>query len=344
MRESRDSSIAPKIYGRSLIAIFAALALSVVVILLISDTPLTAITLLLTGAVRSELAFGNMLASAARLTIAGIAATIVFRAGLFNLGGEGQALVGGLSAAMMAMAFPNLPSLLALGLSIMIGIIAGGLMGAISGMLKTWLKVDELISSFLLSSAMLPVGAMLLGGHLKDPESYLIAAPPLPTAYRLALWMPPSRLGPMLVIAILLSLAAVLFLFYTRWGYEWRLFGMNPAFAAYGGIRVGRITVLAMALSGGLFGLAGTAALLDGGQAVQGFTSGLGWNGLAVALIARIHPGYVPLAVLAYSWLEAGTQSAIINTGFPYTLVGLVQGAVFLLVTVGTKFRGSASA
>ena len=170
-RESRDSTIAPKIYGRSLIAIFAALALSVVVILLISDTPLTAITLLLTGAVRSELAFGNMLASAARLTIAGIAATIVFRAGLFNLGGEGQALVGGLSAAMMAMAFPNLPSLPALGLSIMIGIIAGGLMGAISGMLKTWLKVDELISSFLLSSAMLPVGAMLLGGYLKDPES-----------------------------------------------------------------------------------------------------------------------------------------------------------------------------
>ena len=164
----------------SLTAFFVALGVSALMITLAADEPLRAISWLFSGAFRSSLSFGSMLESTARLTIAGLAGALVFSSGLFNLGGEGQALAGGLGGAAAAMALPNLAGFPALGLSILAGTAAGGAMGGLSGILKARWGCNELISSFLLSSAMLPVGVVLLGGPMKDTESYLIAAPPLP--------------------------------------------------------------------------------------------------------------------------------------------------------------------
>jgi simple sugar transport system permease protein len=204
----------------------------------------------------------------------------------------------------------------------------------VSGVLRSVWGVDELISSFLISAAAAPVGQVLLGGGLKDPESYLIAAPPLPAAYRLPEWWPPSRFGPVVVAAVLAVTAASVFLRYTRRGYEWKLRGANEEFARYGGIRTGMIAVGSLSVSGALYAAAGTAALMDSGQAVQGFTGGLGWDGLAVALIAGSRPELVPLAALAYTWIIHGTRAAMLHTGFPYALTGVIQAAVFLFVTM----------
>lgn len=320
--------------------ILATFSLIILVIILLTDEAWLVISWLLTGAVRSRLSFGNLLENTARLTITGLAASLALKSGLVNLGGEGQALAGGLSAAAIAMLLPNLPRIPALVLLVLVGASAGALIGSISGMLKAWWNVDEMMSSFLLAASILPLGTLLLRTKMKDAESYLIAAPPLPQGYRLAMWMPPSRFGVVFIWGMFLLITVFLFFHYTHRGYQWRLHAANPLFARYGGINTRSIVICSMGVSGALFGLGGTAVLLDGGQAVQGFTNGLGWNGLAVALIARNRPEFVPIAALVYSWLEIGTQSAMLHTGFPFILTGLIQAIVFLLITTRKQHSG----
>jgi len=322
-----------KPFFSSFAALAAAFTAALVMIFLFSENPGAAIRYMTAGPFMSPMAFGNLLESAARLTLAGTAAAMAFRAGLFNLGGEGQALAGGLAAAAVALYFPDLPRFAALPAALAAGITAGVLIGAFSGFLRNKWGVDELISSFLISASMAPVGHVLLNNLMKDPGSYLIAAPPLSENYRLAALWSPSRLTVVAFWALSLSLLSFIFLKFTRWGYEWRLRGANEQFACYGGIKTTAIALLSLSVSGGLYATAGTAALLDGGQAVQGFTNGLGWGGLAIALIAGNRPEMIPLAALAYSWLIHGTQAAMMHTGFPFALSGLVQAMVFLFVT-----------
>ena len=320
----------------SFTALAAALILALGIMSLLSDNPGAAVKYMIAGPFMNKMAMGNLIEAAARLVLAGTAASLAFKAGLFNLGGEGQALAGGLAAAAVALYFPSLPRYIALPAALAAGLSAGALIAAISGVLKVLWNVDELISSFLISASMGPVGHVLLNNVMKDGESYLIAAPPLPENYRLTLFWPPSRMTVVIIWALAVSLAAWIFLKFTRWGYEWRLRGANEEFARYGGIKTGSIAVASLSVSGLLYAAAGSAALMDGGQAVQGFTAGLGWDGLAIALIAGSRPELIPLAALAYSWLIEGTRAAMMHTGFPFALGGIVEAAVFLFVTAGS--------
>lgn len=317
----------------ALLAVGGALGVSILAILILGDNPGRSIVYLIAGPAMNPLALGNTLAAASRLAIAGTAAALAFRSGTFNLGGEGQALAGGLAVAVLALLLPEMPRMVAVPAAILAGMGAGAVVGGVSGMLKARWQVDEMISSFLLASVLLPVGHYLLSGPLKDPGSYLIAAPPLGRNWVLPSWLPPSRFGPVLLWAAAVIVLIWFFISYTRPGYQWRLRGANEAFARYGGIRTGLIAAVSMSASGALYGLAGTAALMDSGQAVQGFSGGLGWDGLAVAMIASSRPEWILPAALAYAWLSHGTQAAVFNTGFPYSLGGLVQAVVFLLIT-----------
>jgi len=314
-------------------ALAAAFVMAVLTMAFFSGNPEDAVKYMIIGPFMSPMALGNLIEAAARLTLAGTAASLAFRAGLFNLGGEGQALAGGLAAAALALYFPDIPRILAVPAALAAGLTAGAVIAGLSGFLRVKWDVDELISTFLISASMGPVGHVLLNNVMKDPDSYLIAAPPLPESFRLNLYQPPSRLSAVLLWALITTLLAYLFLKFTRRGYEWKLRGANEQFARYGGIRTGSIAVASLSVSGALYAAAGTGALLDSGQAVQGFTAGIGWDGLAIALIAGSRPEFIPLAAIAYSWLIQGTGAAMMHTGFPFALSGMVQATVFLFVT-----------
>jgi len=322
-----------KSHTASFLALAAAFIMAVLTMAFFSGNPGEAVKYMIIGPFMSPMALGNLLETTARLVLAGTAASLAFRAGLFNLGGEGQALAGGLAAAALALYLPDLPRVWAIPAALTAGLAAGAVIAAFSGFLRVKWNVDELISTFLISASMGPVGHVLLNNLMKDPESYLIAAPPLPESYRLVSYWPPSRLTAVLFWALITALLSYLFLKFTRRGYEWKLRGANEQFARYGGIETGSIAVAALSLSGALYAAAGTGALLDSGQAVQGFTSGIGWDGLAIALIAGSWPEFIPLAAISYSWLIQGTGAAMMHTGFPFALSGLVQATVFLFVT-----------
>ncbi|MCG8454254.1 MAG: ABC transporter permease [Spirochaetales bacterium] len=316
------------------IAVFIALAAIILAVLFLSNSPLYSLERLLMGPLSSPLALGNLLSDTALLCFTALGAALALQAGMFNLGGEGQALAGGITVAAVAAYLPPMSPIITVVFVLLLSFSVGALLGGISGGLKAFLNVDEMISSFLISTALLPLGAVTLTTWLNDPESSLIATRDFPSPFHLPQWLPPSRFGPSFLIALGFILLASLFIFRSWKGYEWRIHGLNPNFARYGGIHTGRISVNSMAISGALHATAGAWAVLERQQAIQGFSSGLGWDGLAVALLVSSRPQWIPIASLAYAYLHHGTESALISGGVSSSLSTFLPALVFLLVTI----------
>lgn len=311
------------------VAALAALVVVLSVILLTADRPLETLETFVLGPFSNRFVFGNLLARAALLSLTGLGVVIAFRAGVFNLGGEGQVYLAALvTTALITDA----------GSSAVMGIwgaaaVSAALAGA-SGWLKHRTGADELITSFLISAAIMPVVDYLITGPMRDRASSLLATVSVPDELLPATLLPPSNLttvglwGP-----VAIAVGATL-LFLTRFGYELRVVGANRRLARTAAIPLGRYTWMPMLLSGMLHGLAGAGLVLGiHGRSILGFSSGLGWNGLAVALIARNHPLLVIPSALFFAFLEAGSRAAVLQNRSTWELGSIVQAVVFLFVT-----------
>jgi riboflavin transport system permease protein len=319
----------------SSLTLLLALALAVVLVALLAEDPGRALVSFFALPFSNAFFLGNALRDASLLMIAGLGSAIAFRGGAFNLGGEGQAYSGGLACAVACLALPSLPGPLGATLGLAAGMAVGGAVAGASGLLRWKLGVNELITSFLVSRALLPLFDFLLSGPLRDQGSAMLATAALPAAYALPRILPPSALSLLLPLA--LCLATLVWLFYSRSlpGFKARISGQSPAFAEVAGMRPGYRLFLAMLASGALTGLAGAGAVLGSSflRCQTGFSAGLGWNAIAVALIARNNPlGVVP-AALAFAFLGSGAQCALLDSNFGLDLGALVQALVFLLVT-----------
>jgi simple sugar transport system permease protein len=146
--------------------------------------------------------------------------------------------------------------------------------------------------------------------------------------------MSPSHLNIGIFMILLLIWASHRFLYHSSTGYELRITGLNREFAAYGGIPVARYYFLPITLSGALYGLTGSLYILGTGYAtIQGSTAGMGWNGIAVALIARNRPSLILPAALVFTFLESGAQNAVVHSDFSFEFGAVLQGVVLFLVT-----------
>ena len=277
---------------------------------------------------------GNTLDRIALLLAASLAAAIAFRGGTFNLGGEGQIYAGGLAASMVLLSLHFIQTPLLLGLAALFSILIGGLIGGFSGLLKKTLGMNELISSFLLSSALIPLADYLIGGPWRDQGGTLLALPAFPQELLLPRLLPPSNLSISFVYAMLLVFCAHIFINRTRKGYEFRIAGAAPAFARYGGINSENAWIPAMSASGALFGLTGFFAVAGTfGRCHAGFSGGLGWSAIAVALIAGNKPLALLPAALVFGWLQSGSDSALLAAGLNLETSSFIQAAVLILVT-----------
>ncbi|MDR1893859.1 MAG: ABC transporter permease, partial [Spirochaetales bacterium] len=319
--------------GGLLVILLIAFAVLVVLAFLLSETPIRTLGWFFLGPVRNSYYLGNMLNSAIPLIFGGLGVSIALQAGCFNLGGEGQLYFGALIAALCA------PPLLPLGvagafLALAAGAAAGGLAAAFSGFLKIRWNTPELITTFLLSHALSLITNYLITGPFLDPGANLQSTPKIPEGFRFPLILPPSNLSAGALGGILAVILAGLFLYRTRAGYEVRITGLNPVFARYGGIDTQSRILLAMFLSGLLYGLGGGVAIFGTYHAaIKEFSSGLGWNGLAVALIARNRPrGVIPAAIL-FAWIGAGARLAMQFSDVTVEIASLVQSVIFFLIT-----------
>lgn len=320
----------PRVQARgTVVAAMAAMATIVLVILFTAERPSQTLLTFVTGPWSNRYALGNLLSRATLLMLSGTGVVVAFRAGVFNLGGEGQVYLGAVVTTVVAAVSP-LPLILAP----LAGAGAAMLLAGLSGWLRHSAGADELITSFLLAAAVSPVIDYLLVGPLRDPASSLLATPAIPEQARLERLLPPSTFNG----GVLWALGAVLMLWFilnrTLFGYELKIVGYNRRLAQYAGMSLGLYTVVPMAFSGLLHGMAGAVLVMGVHyRSIAEFSGGVGWNGIAVALIARNRPGLIVPAALFFAFLESGARAAVLRNQTTWELGSIVQAVVFLFVT-----------
>jgi simple sugar transport system permease protein len=294
---------------------------------------------LVRGSVGSLRAISETLTAATPLILTGLAVAIAFRAGLFNIGGEGQLLMGGMTAVVVGFSFPSLPWVVHLPLALIAGMIGGAAWGFIPGFLRARTGAHEVIVTIMLNYiAVLLVQFLLTTSFFQregrqDPVSKNVD--PSAALPQLLGWIDPAlRVNLGLLVALVVAFVVNWLLFRTTLGYEFRAVGANPAAARYAGISVSRVYILVMMIAGALAGLAGANQILGVlGRATPGFSGpGLGFDGISVALLGRSNPWGVVAAALLFGGLKAGGQQMQVAAGVSLDLTSVIQALIILFV------------
>jgi simple sugar transport system permease protein len=319
----------------ALITFVSAVLLTILIIIFNSPSPRQTLGAFFLGPWSSPWFLGNTLDRITLLITASLGAAVGFRGGTFNLGGEGQIYLGGLAASVVLLRFPSGADLPALFAAALAALLTGGAMGAVSGILKRKLGANELITSLLLSMGLSPLADYLIGEPWRDQSGNLLALPAFSRGRTLFHILPPSGLSISFVFALLLVLIFHGYINKSVWGYRFRIGGAAPNFARYGGIDPGRAWIPAMIMAGSLSGLTGFFAVAGTyGRCHLGFPGGLGWNAVAVALIAGNNPPALLPAALVYGWLETGSSSALLGAGLNFETSFFIQALVLFLATI----------
>ena len=324
------------------INLVAALVLAGVVVVIVGESPWVALEALVWGAFGSWDQFGYTLFYTTSFVFTGLAVATTFHCGLFNIGGEGQAMMGGLGVALACLAFDGLAWPLLLPIAILAAIACGGAWAFLPGYLQAARGSHTVITTIMfnfLAAVLLNylLVEVLIAPNQQSPQTIRFdEAGFLPYAHELLTLLGFEMGRTPLNVSFILALAAVwlvwLFLWRTRWGYEMRAVGANQAAARYGGISVNRNIVIAMTLAGALAGLMGVNEVMGSQhRLVLGFTAGFGFTGIAVALMGRNHPLGVVFAALLFGVLyQGGTELAFEIPTFTSDMVVVIQGLVIL--------------
>ena len=332
-----------------LAAVAAAFLVGAVLVLAVGDNPLSTYSLLVGSALTWPDGIGYTLFYATPLIFTGLAVAVAFRCGLLNIGAEGQLYIAAFATAWVGITFAGLSAWLLVPLCFLAALLAGGFWGAIPGVLKARFGAHEVITTIMMNFIAIALASYFTQYHYKPPGDALLQTVPIgENAHiaRLGSFIPglPERIPLNLAfpLALFACLLVYLFLWRTRWGYEIRATGANPAAAQYGGIATGRQIVLAMAISGALAGMVGINEVLGYRyRYYDSFSSGYGFTGIAVALLGRNHPVGVILASLLFgALLRGGLFVDIFTEHVSKDLVLVLQGIIILFVAAEALFRG----
>ncbi len=332
-----------------LAAVAAAFLVGAVLVLAVGDSPISTYSLLVGSALTWPDGIGYTLFYATPLIFTGLAVAVAFRCGLLNIGAEGQLYIAAFATAWVGITFAGLSAWLLVPFCFLAALLAGGFWGAIPGVLKARFGAHEVITTIMMNFVAIALASYFTQYHYKPPGDALLQTVPIGESAhiaRLGSFIPglPERIPLNLAfpLALLVCLLVYLFLWRTRWGYEIRATGANPAAAQYGGIATGRQIVLAMAISGALAGMVGINEVLGYRyRYYDSFSSGYGFTGIAVALLGRNHPVGVILASLLFgALLRGGLFVDIFTEHVSKDLVLVLQGIIILFVAAEALFRG----
>ena len=343
-----------------LIAVFFALLVGAIVIILVGEDPINVYKILFSNAISNRDGWGNVLFRATPLIFTGMAVAFAFRCGLFNIGGEGQVYVGAFLATWVGFTFTNLPSFILIPLCILSAAVGGALWAAVPGILKAKTGVHEVIVTIMMNWIAFSLTFFLVLKYKASATPEMVAAgvkqmiphteeiapaARLPRLYTILKSLNinfPShnQLNISLLIAIGIAILAYYILWKTNLGYEIRAVGYNPLAAEYGGINVAKNIILAMVISGAFAGLVAT-------NEVMGFKyrwrqelfTNLGFNGIAVALLGKNHPFGVVLAAILFGILNYG--GAIVNIytegRIPREIIMVLQAVIVIFVVISDE-------
>jgi simple sugar transport system permease protein len=318
-------------------------------LLALGANPIQAYAALLQGAFGSTNAIADTVVRATPLLFVGAGICISFRGGVVNIGGEGQFVVGGLASTVAALSFPDWPSWAIIPLCLVLGFVAGALWGAVPGLLKAYLNVNEILTTIMMNQIAVQGMNYLLRGPLMDPlqverGSFI----PQTARFSLATDLPrlvPTRLHLGVLIAVIIAILVWALLWRTTLGFRIRAVGLSPHASRRAGIRVEHYAMLALILSGALAGLGGATQVLGVGHrmvtdgSATGFTGGAGFNGIVAALFGQLHPlGTIPASVV-FGALIVGANAMQRAVQVPSALITALNGLVVVFVVSSDIWR-----
>ncbi|MFH1512375.1 MAG: ABC transporter permease [Bacillota bacterium] len=324
-----------------LIAITLALLVGAGIMALCGYDPVVCYTALFKGALGKPRAFGNMLSKAATLCLTGLAMSVAAKAGIFNVGGEGQLYFGGLAAAVVGAKMIGAPAWVIVVCALLAAMVAGGFYAWIPGILKVKLKVNEVVTTILLNSAAIYFCSFLTNGPLKTAERGISSG----TDSVLTSFAPLIRLSN-LNGSVFLAAAAAILIWYlmtrSTMGFEMKITGTNDRFARYGGIRADRLMILGMVISGMLCGLVGMIEVFGiHKRFITNLSAGYYFDGMLVAMIMRYHPFGVIVMSFFFAILTIGGSAMELSAGISGEVILIVQAVIIFFMAAEGGIRQS---
>ena len=289
---------------------------------------------LLEGSLGSFDAIVNTLVAATPLILGGLSVGLAFKAGLFNIGAQGQFLMGALGAVIVGVMLRHSPPLVAVPVSLLAGMLFGAIYGFIPGVLKAVSGAHEVVTTIMLNFIAVAIIAALVSGALKVPSS------PQPITLDVGNAALPIFIGRNghigLIYALVMAIVYGWLLFRTTLGFEIRTTGANPDAARYAGMSPRRIVILTMSAAGLLAGLAGATELLGVSHLMTAsYGTTVGFDAIAVALLGRTSPVGIVVSGLIFGGMRAGARTMQIQAGVPAELVGVIQATILFFLVAG---------
>lgn len=338
---AKDAMLVP------LLAVFTAIVVGGIVIAAVGGNPFAAYLGLFEGSFGSVKALSETAVWATPYIFAGLAVALAFKGGLFNIGAEGQLALGAVGAAWVGYALPEmlgfeLPIYIHLPLAVGAGMLFGFVWGAIPGALKAYTGAHEVINTIMMNYIALNMVSFLLNGPMKDknPLNVIARTPEIAAGARLPVLFEGLRVHWGFILALVVAFLVWWLLWKTTLGFEIRTVGLNPDAAKYAGINYKRIMTLTMALSGMLAGLAGTIEVTALNYRHElGFSTGYGFDAIAIALLGKTHPAGVVLAAILFAAMRNGATRMQFMTQIPVDIISVIQALILLFVAADAIVR-----
>jgi len=318
---------------RAVAAIAIAAAIIAAILLALGASPIGVFVALAQGAFGTWYACTDTLVRATPLIFTGLAISVSFSGALWNIGADGQLVAGAMVAGAIGPYLSAWPHLIALLIMMLAGAAGGAIWGGICGWLRARRDTNEVISTIMMNF----VAAQLLSWGVHGPLMEASGAYPTSTAIaesaRLHMFLPPTRLNWGIAIAVVLAFACYLLLFKTSIGFQVRAMGLNRRSATFFGIPIARLTIGILALSGALAGIGGAvqvSAITH--RLYEKMSPGWGFEGIAVALVARLNPIGIIAAALLFGALDNGSQAMQRAQGVSAELVSVIQALVIMIL------------
>jgi general nucleoside transport system permease protein len=324
--------------GVPLLSALAAMLVGSIIIKVSGYDPVEAYRALLQGAFGGPMQIGETIMRSTPLIFTGLAVAYGFRANLFNIGAEGQLFMGALAAAYFGLLLGGWPTWASLPAIIVLGALAGAAWAFIPALLKAKVGAHEVITTMMFSWIALYTVSWLVNGPIRGsseiPQTKLLPQSAwFPTFDQLIPGVPPSRAHLGFAVAVVLAIVVWLVLKYTTLGFHTRAVGFNPSAAENGGISIASTTIKALCISGALAGLAGVSEVLGVQHRLfDQFSSGFGFTGIAVALLAKNHPIGVIFAAMLFGALSAGASTMQLVANVPSRLIDIIQALIIFFV------------
>lgn len=337
--EKRKSLSIAALFLVPAVSFLVSLLLTGLVLLAFGTDPLATFGAMFQGAFGSKNGFSETLVKAIPLMLTGLGVALAFKLKFWNIGAEGQLVLGGIAAAWVGLFLNgNIPPSLILPATIVAGCAAGALWASLPAFLKTRLKVDETLVTLMMNYVAILFAEYLYYGPWRDPKGYgFPGSAPLPEAAWLPRLFGRAHIG--IFFALILAVLLWIVIKRTRWGFELSIIGASPKAARYQGIAVQRNIFLAVLLSGALSGLAGACEVTGISHRLQqGLNLGYGFTAIIIAWMSQLNPIAVPLVALVMAGILVGGDQVQLMMGLPSAMGTVMQGLILFPMLAGSLF------